>query len=83
MNEFSSIRISRRARSDGSGGSFFMLLTSLRFKWQRHSRDLKSLAARSGSRCQGDGIYLYEHSKLWGPLVKWMGERQLIQRRQL
>ena len=70
MNEFSSIRISRRAGLTAVW-IVFMLLTSLPLQVAEAQPGSEVIGSAAGSRCQGDGIYLYEHSNYGGRCVKW------------
>ena len=73
MNAFSSIRLSRRA---GLAAVWitFMLLASLPLQVAEAQPRSETVGSAASSRCQGDGIYLYEHSNYGGRCVKWTAD---------
>jgi hypothetical protein len=70
MNAFSSIQVSRRAGLVAVW-IVFMLLASLPLQVAEAQPVSEATSSAVGTRCQGDGVYLYEHSNYGGRCVKW------------
>jgi len=70
MNAFSSIRLSRRAGLVAVWITIMLLVSLLPQAAQAQPRS-EAVGSAASSRCQGDGVYLYEHANYKGRCRMW------------